>query len=51
MTRVVSAQALVSFRGNRYSVPPELVAASVSVTVRLGSDVLDIATVANATGS
>jgi hypothetical protein len=42
--RVVSPQALVAFRGNRYSVPPELVATTVSVAVRLGSDVLDIAT-------
>jgi transposase len=42
--RVVSPQALVAFRGNRYSVPPELVAATVNVTVRLGSEVLDIAT-------
>jgi transposase len=44
VTRIVSAQALVAFRGNRYSVPPELVAATLTVTVRLDSDVLDIAT-------
>jgi len=44
--RVVSAQALVSFRGNRYSVPPELTAARVSVVLRLGSPTLDIATTA-----
>lgn len=43
--RVVSAQALVSFRGNRYSVPPQLHGAIVSVSVRLGGDHLDIATV------
>src|SRR5664279_4612904 len=30
--RVVSAQALVSFRGNRYSVPPELAGGPVTVT-------------------
>ena len=42
--RVVSAQALVSFRGNRYSVPPELTAARVAVVLRLGSTTLDIAT-------
>lgn len=42
--RVVSAQALVSFRGNRYSVPPELHGARVSVSVRLGGTHLDIAT-------
>ena len=44
LTRVVSAQALVSFRGNRYSVPPELHGATVSVSVRLGGAHLDIAT-------
>ena len=44
VTRVVSAQALVSFRGNRYSVPPELHGATVSVSVRLGGAHLDIAT-------
>ena len=49
VTRIVSAQALVAFRGNRYSVPPELTKTTVVVTMRLGSDVLDIATVANAT--
>ena len=42
--RVVSAQALVSFRGNRYSVPPELAGARVSVVLRLGSPTVDIAT-------
>ena len=44
VTRVVSAQALVSFRGNRYSVPPQLHGTTVTVTVRLGADHLDIAT-------
>ena len=43
--RVVSAQALVAFRGNRYSVPPELHGSTVSVHVRLGATHLDIATV------
>jgi transposase len=42
--RTVSAQALVSFRGNRYSVPPELTAARVSVVLRLGASTIDIAT-------
>jgi transposase len=42
--RVVSAQALVAFRGNRYSVPPGLAGASVLVSHRLGEHVLDIAT-------
>ena len=44
VTRVVSPQALASFRGNRYSVPPELHGATVSVSVRLGGNHLDIAT-------
>jgi hypothetical protein len=44
VARTVSAQALVSFRGNRYSVPPELTGARVVVTVRLGGSTVDIAT-------
>jgi hypothetical protein len=44
VARTVSAQALVSFRGNRYSVPPELTGARVVVTVRLGGSNVDIAT-------
>lgn len=47
--RVVSAQALVSFRGNRYSVPPHLHGAAVTVTVRLDGTHLDIATTPSAT--
>lgn len=43
VARVVSAQALVSSRGNRYSVPPELHGATVTLSVRLGSTHLDIA--------
>ncbi len=42
--RRVSAQALVAFRGNRYSVPPELAHASVTVTLALGAPIIDIAT-------
>lgn len=42
--RVVSRQALVSYRGNRYSVPPELACAAVTVTHVLGADVIDIGT-------
>ncbi len=42
--RVVSAQALVSWRGNFYSVPPELARAQVVVSQRLGEQHLDIAT-------
>jgi transposase len=41
--RIVSAQALVAFRGNFYSVPPELAGSPVTVTTRLGSDTMDIA--------
>ena len=50
VTRVVSAQALVSFRGNRYSVPPHLHGATVTVTVRLDGTPLDIATTPSAAG-
>ena len=35
--RTVSAQALVAFRGNHYSVPPELARAQVTVSHRLGA--------------
>ncbi len=44
VTRVVSTQALVAFRGNSYSVPPGLAGATVTVAHRLGEQVLDIAT-------
>jgi Mu transposase, C-terminal domain len=42
--RTITAQALVSFRGNRYSVPPELTRTDVTVQHRLGSPVLSIVT-------
>jgi hypothetical protein len=42
--RTVSAQALVSFRGNRYSVPPEHARTAVRVEHRLGSPVVTILT-------
>ncbi len=42
--RVVSAQALVAFRGNRYSVPPGLAGSTVTVSHRLGEHTLDITT-------
>jgi len=42
--RKVTAQALVAFRGNRYSTPPELAQATVNVIWRLGSPFADIAT-------
>lgn len=47
--RVVSRQALVSYRGNRYSVPPELAAARVSVTEVLGTDMIDVVTASGVT--
>jgi transposase len=46
VSRIASAQALVSFEGNRYSVPPELARATVTVTHRLGAPTIDIATAA-----
>ena len=42
--RTVTAQALVSFRGNRYSVPPELAGAQVTVRHPVGGEFCDIAT-------
>ena len=44
VTRLASAQALVAFRGNQYSVPPELARAPVSVAHRLGATSIDITT-------
>jgi len=44
LTRTASAQALVSFRGNHYSVPPELARTPVNVSHRLGAPSIDIAT-------
>jgi transposase len=43
--RTASRQALVSYRGNRYSVPPELAAAQVRVSHPVGGEYLDIATI------
>ena len=43
--RHVSAQALVSFRGNRYSTPPELAHATAKVVWLLGSPHIDITTI------
>jgi hypothetical protein len=42
--RTASRQAMVSYRGNRYSVPPELAAASVTVSHPVGGEFCDIAT-------
>ena len=44
VARHVSAQAMVAFRGNRYSTPRELALATVNVVWRLGSPLVDIAT-------
>ena len=46
--RTATRQALIDWRGNRYSVPPELAAAKVIVHQRLGATVIDIATVSGA---
>ena len=42
--RTASRQALVPYRGNRYSVPPELAAAQVVVSHPVGGEFCDIAT-------
>ena len=47
-TRVVSAQALVAWRGNHYSVAPQLARSTVTVSQRLGEPFIDIATPAGA---
>jgi transposase len=44
-TRTASRQAMVSYRGNRYSVPPELATAQVVVSHPVGGEFGDIATV------
>lgn len=46
--RKVSPQGLVDFRGNYYSVPPGMPGGQVQVRLRLGADVLHIATAAGA---
>jgi len=43
--RTATRQALIDWRGNRYSVPPELAATKVVVHQRLGANSIDIATV------
>jgi hypothetical protein len=43
--RTAPRQALIDWRGNRYSIPPELAAARVVVHQRPGSTTIDIATV------
>ncbi len=49
VARTVSAQALVSFRGNRYSVPPGMPGAQVIVRHRLGAEALRIVTSSGST--
>jgi threonine aldolase len=49
VARAASAQALVAFRGNRYSVPAELARAQVTVTHRLGAPHIDLATASGST--
>ncbi len=49
VTRKVSAQPLVSFRGNTYSVPPAHVGQQVSVTHRLGAATIGITTAGGVT--
>jgi hypothetical protein len=44
--RTASRQALVGYRGNLYSVPPELAMATVTVTHSVGGQFIDIATTA-----
>jgi hypothetical protein len=44
VTRAVSAQALVAFRGNQYSVPPGMPGRELIVSARLGSGLLEVAT-------
>jgi transposase len=46
--RVVSASALVSFEGNRYSVPPALAGQTVTVRLRVGEPLLEIVSAAGA---
>ena len=48
-TRVVSRQGLVAYRGNRYSVPPQLAGAQVAVTRKLGAEVIEILTASGIT--
>jgi hypothetical protein len=48
VARKVGRSALVSFRGNRYSVHPNLIDAQVQVRARLGSDLVEIATTSGA---
>jgi transposase len=44
VSRTVSPQALVAFRGNAYSVPPGLAGRALIVSARLGSGLVEVAT-------
>ena len=44
VARTATAQALVAFRGNHYSVPPELARAQITVAHRLGTAGIELAT-------
>ena len=44
VSRAVSAQALVAFRGNAYSVPPGMSGRELIVSARLGSGLVEVAT-------
>ena len=46
VTRTVSAQALVAFRGNTYSVPPGMAGRELIVSVRLGAPLLEVGSAA-----
>jgi hypothetical protein len=48
VTRTVSAQALVAFRGTTYSVPPGMAGRELIVSARLGAAHLEVATEAGA---
>jgi transposase len=49
VTRKATPQALLSFRGNRYSVPPEWAGATLTVSHRLGAPTITISTPRGAT--
>ena len=51
VTRIVSAQALVAFRGNHYSVPPGMAGRELIVSARLGSGLVEVATPGPGVGS
>jgi transposase len=50
VTRTVSAQALVAFRGNAYSVPPGMAGRELVVSSRLGSGIVEVATAGSGAG-